>query len=115
MLEGDKYVTLHMVWPTYLRLFSLLAENDDGLLSDIEDDTGLVCSMKRLGREYMNKNQVDFEPNFYHKAMTFLTPTMKKLNIISMPDRLKVHDDIKKYLKTHFIVESSTSNEISND
>lgn len=94
-----------MVWPTYLNLFKLLAENDEDLLSDLENEPTIVYSMKRLGREYIIKNEKDFQPSFYHKAMTFLTPTMKKLSIIPLKERLQLHSDIELYINKHFVPE----------
>lgn len=104
-----------MVWPTYLSLFKLLAENDDDLLRDLENEPSIVTNMKRLGREYMKKNENDFEPSFYHKAMTFLTPAMKKLPIISLSERLKLHSDIESYIKQHFVSESLNLDQTSDD
>lgn len=107
-LEGDMYVTLHIVWPIFLSLFGTLAENDDDLINEIEGDHSLEAKMKRLGRQYMLKNQNDFQPTFYHKSMTFLNPAMKKLSLIPLAERLKLHQDIETYIQEHFTHTSNT-------
>lgn len=91
-LEGDKYLTLHMVWPIYLELLGLLAEQPD------DDDNPTISKLKYLGRKYMEKNRGDMEPAFAHKFMTFLNPLMKKLKRISNDDRSKLHAEIQDYM-----------------
>lgn len=85
-----------MVWPIHLKLFGLLAENEEDFMDDCMPST--LSDMKRLGREYMRKNQDDFKPTFYHKAMTFLMPSMRKLSIISSTERLSLYNDIVAYI-----------------
>lgn len=106
-LEGDKYITLHLVWPAYLQIANLLCEEYD----NNEEASSLVSDMKAIGREYVEKNAKDMEPTFEHKAMTFLTPTMKKLNFIDYRSRYKLHTDIEKYIQKYEVPDLNENNE----
>lgn len=101
-LEGSKYVSLHFVWPAYLRLFGLLAESEEDMSNDLEGQYSITMKMKKLGREYMSKNAEDFAPTFEHKVMTVLNPTMKKLNKISFAERNALNEQIEQYLDDHY-------------
>lgn len=88
-----------MVWPIYLNLFGLLRDID---MDDITSQFTAISNMKRLGREYMSKNKDDFVTTFYHKAMTFLNPTMKKLTMIKPSERKAIHREIDDYIASHY-------------
>lgn len=77
-LEGDKYVSLHMVWPIYMKLNKLLAESESDLTDEVDNTCLIVSNMKQIGRTYIAKNEKDMCPTFEHEAMTFLTPNIKK-------------------------------------
>lgn len=102
-LEGDKYLTAHMVWPTYLRLQGLLIENEDDELNEASGIQSLTAVMKQLGRAYAKKNDADMYPTFYHQTMTFLNPTMRKLPMISYVEKSKLHSEIEAYIKKNII------------
>lgn len=107
-LEGDKYITLHMVWPMYLNLLELLAENVEDQINEADGVNSMRTNMKFLGRRYMTRNHTDFLPTFYHKAMTFLNPNMKKLKKMSMNDRFNFQNEIEKYITEYFSDGSET-------
>lgn len=111
-LEGDTYITLHMVWPIYLKLFGVLAESDNDKIKEADGIYSSESEMKRLGRDYMEKNRSDFKPTFHHKAMTFLNPTMKKLNLINFSERMELHNDLEAHIKTYEISDKSTPTSI---
>lgn len=108
-LEGDKYITLHFVWPIYTKLFSLLTDSDDDILDDL-NDISLTLKMKSLGRSYMAKNQRDFAPVFEHKVMTFLTPVMKKLNFIDFLAKSTFHSELQEYIFHNYPEDESIEN-----
>lgn len=93
-LEGDKYITLHMVWPIYLELFGVLAEDP----MDFEEESNVISKMKKAGRLYVEKIKEDMQPTFYHKTMTFLHPAMKKLRKISSTEQMELHQNIERYI-----------------
>lgn len=53
-LEGDNR-TLQMVWPVYAKLTKLLSETDEDFMSDIDGTRQITLTMKKTGREYMQK------------------------------------------------------------
>lgn len=67
--------------------------------------------MQYLGRKYMVKNARDFMPVFEHRIMTFLTPTLKKLNFISPSKRRELHNEIEAYVSQHYPDDESSDNE----
>lgn len=91
-----------MVWPVYLKLGNMLFENDDDIVCEADGTHSIVSEMKKIGRKYMEKNEKDMQPTFEHKAMTFLTPTMKKLNFIDYRNRYKLQTDVEDYIKKIF-------------
>lgn len=93
-LEGD-YDTLHMVWPVYLNIQRLLAQD-----FDYDDTVGfdLIEEIKNIGRQYFNSNANDFKPSLRHKIATVLNPPMRKLPIISPNDRELVYDEIQRII-----------------
>lgn len=101
-LEGDEYITLHMIWPTVFKISDLLKQNDDDFISEIEDTNSIVSDMKHIGVTYFSKNAKDIEPTMEHKFMTFLTPTMKKLKFIDSRSRFQLHCEIEDHIKNHF-------------
>lgn len=78
---------MDMVWPCYLDLVGLLAMNDYDDIEDLNQGAHFISKMKKIGREYMFKNQKDFEPSFHHMAMSFLNPAMKKLRKVNNSER----------------------------
>lgn len=117
-LEGDNYITLHMVWPIYSKLFEILAETNSDFEGELDGKYPISSNMKRLGREYMNKNKSDFSPTFQHKVMTLLTPTMKKLTFIDFRSRVKFQADVEDYISANLQVNqnedgSSTTTNVS--
>lgn len=102
-VEGDKHITLHIVWPIYLKLETLLAKTEQDELDEISGiEASLEANLRKLGREYMKKNRTDFEPTFYHKAMTFLYPESKKLGIVSRAEVYGFHNEIEERLNDLF-------------
>lgn len=86
-LESEKEITLHKVWPTFIRLKSSLISN--------EDDSELIANMKKLGTEYFQKNIIDFTPRMEHKLACFLHPILKGRYSTCLQDRY----EIEKYIE----------------
>lgn len=72
----------------------------------------MVNEMRRLGRGYMNKNLEDFTPKFHHKAMSFLTPLMKKLSMIPFAHRLKLYNEIESFISENITFGTSEMNAV---
>ncbi|RYE23595.1 MAG: hypothetical protein EOP45_06745 [Sphingobacteriaceae bacterium] len=79
------------------------------VVNAVNEDCGdsLVSRLKYRGRQYMNKNLGDFRPTFYHKAMTFLNPSMKRLTQLSLVERMNFQVEVEDYIKTTFPNETS--------
>lgn len=91
-------MNLDKVWPTYLRLFELLSEKENNFIDEVDGRCVTIRDMKKIGREYMNKNCDDFSPTFYHKACSFLNPNMKKLKILDQRDQSQLHEEIESFI-----------------
>lgn len=102
ILEGDKYITLHFVWTTYIEIKELLAANDQDEMNDLEGEYSMVSEMKKLGRLYVIKNDKDMAPTFEHKAMTFLSPMYKKLIFVDNRERYQLQIELEDYLKLNY-------------
>lgn len=85
MLEGDKRLTLHNVWPSY----NLIVQH----LGDDEEDTPYLLDMKKAGREYITAHRSDIEPHMEHKLACFLHPQMKALAFANLSDRLAIQNE----------------------
>lgn len=96
-IEGDKYETLSMVWPTYFELESLLMpdnieEEDEAALKTVEE-------MKTHGMTYLFSKRKDFEPTFKHKIATVLNPLFKKLPVIQERERKQLYRQIEELVQ----------------
>lgn len=87
-LEGDKYETLHYVWPIFLNLHNLLKE--DPALFD-EPDFTLIETMCTLGRDYLYTRHEEFVPKYRHRLAVVLHPYMKKLPNIEQGERSAIY------------------------
>lgn len=85
-IEGDKYETIHMVWPAWKRIMTHLESKDC--------DVNIVRNMKVLGRKYIFDNLAQIQPAIEHKVAVFLHPLLKKLNMIDRPQT----DEIIRYV-----------------
>lgn len=92
-LEYEKKPTLWMVWPIFINLNKYLVEKDN--------DDDLIKSMKAIGRDYIEKNKSDFEPQMVHKISTVLHPLLKNIAITTAENRDRIYDvindNIQKY------------------
>lgn len=68
-IEGDKYATIHMVWPIYRRIESYLHPK--------ESDIPIIAEMRMAGLTYFNSNRNEFEPTMKHKVSVFFTSCIK--------------------------------------
>lgn len=102
ILEGDKYVTLHFVWTSFLDISDILKETLEDEVHEADGTFSITNEMKKIGREYYMKNEKDMTPSFEHKVMTFLTPHYKKLNFIEARDKYTLCAKIESYLNIHF-------------
>lgn len=75
-IEGDKYVTMHKVWPILRALWAKLQPN--------ETDSDLIAAMKEAGLNYIQKteNSRYFNPSLRHKLALFLHPMMNRLQFL---------------------------------
>lgn len=85
--QGDKYETLHTVWPCFHAIKNHLEPNRMELLN--------VKSMKAKGREYIEKILDDFAPKMIHKIAVFLHPALKKLNCASELEKEEIIEHVK--------------------
>lgn len=100
-LEADNR-TIQMVWPVHVKLSKLLEETDADIINEIDNIKILTLSMKKLGRDYMKKNEQDFLPQFEHKVMTFLEPTMKKLVNVNQIERDALLSQIDIFIQNEY-------------
>lgn len=116
-LEGDKYITLHMVWPIYMKLNNLLAKSESDFTDEVDSTCLNVSNMKQIGRTYIAKNEKDMCPSFEHKAMTFLTPNMKKLSFTDSTCRYKLHSKIEEEIENYpeTLSESDSNQNVPNE
>lgn len=109
-LEGDKHITLHLVWTNFIRLKEALVASNTDKDNEMNGVYSITSEMKKLGRAYMEANKKDMEPTFEHKSMTFLTPSYKKLVFVNYSDRFNLHIEIENY-----IGQNSIENEFQNE
>lgn len=95
-VQGDKYETLHLVWPYTTQIHKHLMAN--------AEDSDLVAQMKAEGRQYLlkPKNIDDFKPKLGHKIAVFLHPAMKNLNSVSEQDKIEIIDHIKLKMSLNY-------------
>lgn len=86
-LEGEKYVTIHKVWPAYRKIKKHLLSN--------ENDPLIIFRMKREGSDYCKKNTVAFGPKLVHKIAVFLHPAFKSLNFVSNDEKHQIQQDVR--------------------
>jgi len=75
-----------MVWPTYIQLKKHLAAN--------VDDTEMIDAMKKTGRDYIEANLSDIEPQMVHKISTVLNPLLKNIAMAQVEERNQIYDSI---------------------
>lgn len=85
-LESEKKATLWMIWPIFIHLNKYLIE--------LPSDSDIVKVMKQAGRDYLDKNLVDIQPQILHKISTVLNPLLKNIAMASSEDRKNVYNDI---------------------
>lgn len=101
-LEGEKFTTLHRVWPTYKRVLAWLEVVDVG--DDEHDDRPLIVEMKRAGQEYIRKNIKDFAPELEHRLSLFLHPLHKNLlGFVESDERDVIHRYAEKRMESYFV------------
>lgn len=101
IIEADKRITIHKVWPIYIKMSEHLApthEDDVGVISS--KNFTLIEAMKVFGRNYIRDKQSDFEPTIEQKMAVALHPRFKKLR--------KMGDDARE--KTYASIDSLISN-----
>lgn len=107
-----------MVWPAFIKLSSLLTKSEDEEIMQLEGTYSIVNSMKILGEIYMEKNKNDMEPEFEHKIMTVLTPSLKKLVFLDSMERSQFYQKIEDYIANEYpsqnVDESNRCDPLSN-
>lgn len=87
-IQGEKYETLHLVWPFMKAIERHLIET--------ENDSPLVRAMKQKGIEYIAKIGFDFRPKNCHKLAVFLHPVFKSLQCASEEEKLTIIDSARQ-------------------
>lgn len=92
-VESEKTPTLWMVWPIFVNLQKHLVTQSD--------DPELIQLMKKAGRDYIQGNMSDIEPQMMHKIGTTLHPLLKNIAMASTEDRKMVYDAIDDIIRKH--------------
>lgn len=87
-IQGEKYETLHLVWPFMKAIERHLIET--------ENDSPLVRAMKQKGIEYITKIGDDFRPTNCHKLAVFLHPVFKSLQCASEEEKMAIIDSARQ-------------------
>lgn len=87
MIEGDKYETIHQVWPAY--------SNIEAYLQPKYTDEPIIDRMKELGRKYILEHAIDIKPDMYHKVAVILHPLMKTLRNVNIQEREAVVEHVE--------------------
>lgn len=97
-IEGDKDVTIHHVWTTFIQINDHLKMEYDGT-REHEEDFSLIEGMKVLGRNYINKNLSAFSPTCEQRIAVVLHPKMKRLRKMSESEREETYSNIDDIIK----------------
>lgn len=89
VIEGDKKVTLHRVWPVLRELRAKLQPD--------EMDSDLIATMKSAGLTYIEKpdNVQYFNPTTRHRLALFLHPLMNRLSFLNFRGRVFIDGSLK--------------------
>lgn len=80
LLEADKCITIHRVWPIYKKVMSHLSVSREQEEEAIKSHSfNFMESMKSLGREYIRSIKSDFEPTMEQNIALALYVKTKKL------------------------------------
>lgn len=90
-VEGEKYVTLYYVVPSFERI--------QKELSYINSDLHIIEEMKERGRNYISSRKNEISPTMRHKVALFLHPLFKSLRICSINDKIAIHSHIKELIE----------------
>lgn len=90
-LESDQVPTIWMVWPTFISVNKHLHDSDE--------DHHIIQLMKRVGREYLSCNKLDFEPKMIHKIGSVLHPMLKNIAIASSQEKEEIYSHIDTALQ----------------
>lgn len=109
-IEGEKYVTLHYVVPSFMRI--------QKELTYLESDSHIVEEMKERGRNFINARE-EILPTMTHKVAFFLHPLFKSLRSFSINEKIKVYTHVKTLMENdienqdRLLVETHTEINIS--
>lgn len=95
-LEGDKMVTIADVWATHIQMTEHITQSDDDYIDLDNGGDGIVVSMKRIARDYVNKNQQDMNVTENQRIAMVLNPQMKRLKRIDKSERDHIYNEINK-------------------
>lgn len=86
IIEADKSITIHKVWPVYRKMMDYLrVSTDDDVWSDT--NSKMIEDMKSRGRDYIRQRRDDFEPTLEQKMAVALHPKFKKLSKVDDSSR----------------------------
>lgn len=86
-IEGEKYVTIHRLWPAFIRINKLMEYNIS--------DSMIIRNMKSNGRAYIASIYDDFSPTMEHKIGVFLHPMLKGLPIATNSEKEEIYSAVR--------------------
>lgn len=86
-IEGEKLVTIHRIWPAFIRINKLMED-------DISDST-VIRGMKSIGRDYISSIHGDFLPTIEHKIGVFLHPMLKGLRMATQSEKEEIYSAVR--------------------
>lgn len=108
LLEADKCITIHRVWPIYKKVMSHLSvsrEQDDEVIKS--QSFNFMESIKSLGRDYIRSIKTDFEPTMEHNIASALYVKTKKLPKLTVEVRESTYAKINELISKENPVPSS--------
>lgn len=100
-IEGEKYLTLYKVWPT----FNTIEKH----ISYQFNDTNLIKLMKTAGRVYFQRILGDLKPKIEHKLALFLHPMTKQLNKLTIEEKNEIYLYVNDKIETTETIDQSNT------
>lgn len=102
-IEGEKYETIHKIWPAYRKILKHLIRNEDDIL--------IVKNMKEAGLKYIHseRNEKHIQPQPIHKLAAFLHPAFKNLSFCDVDEKGEIHDHTRLEIEATFDENANTS------
>lgn len=99
IIEADKRITIHKVWPIYIKITEhLVCRGDDDEAVVSSKNFTMIEDMRAIGREYIRKKKSDFEPTMEQKIAVALHPRFKKLKKMTDAAREETYTNINSFI-----------------